>query len=139
MAELKTYLIGTLVVVTLVTAFYGVINSYYAANGVSTTLDSTSFNSSGAYSYMGNWANQTSAAVANAQAVPVLSTGLVLLTGVFQSITLMVGLPANVILPMFYAVGEALHLPGWFVAFAFIIITVLTMFALVNVLRGRDI
>lgn len=137
MADIKNMVLGTVLFVGLISGLYSVFNNWYASTpGVTATLDSSTFNVSGVNNYMGNWANQTASLMSNAAAVPILGSGFVLLTGVFQSITLVVGMPNAVILPLFNAIAGVIPLPTWFTALLFLTILISVLIYIINAMKG---
>jgi len=143
MATMQSLILGSLAMLAIITAMFYVAGDWYQRMGIANPLgavgDNAAGNATAAFQYTENWANQTSKALANAQAIPFFGGSFMLLTGVFQSITLLVGYPAGVILPLYNYVVLALPLPGWFVAFLFASIMVITMVALLHAMGGGGV
>lgn len=139
MADLKNLLFGALLFVTLIAGMYASINGWYSKAGVAVSLDSGAFNVSGVNTYLNNWSNQTATSLSNAQAIPFFGGSFMLLTGVFQAITLIVGLPNAIILPLLTAISSTFGLPVWFVAFLTVALILFAMLAIINVMKGDRI
>lgn len=134
MADIKTVILSVLVGVAILAGF-SQISSDYATQTGTTAANTGQFNSSRTYLYMETWNNQTARLLANAQAVPVFGGAFMLLTGAFQVITLMVGLPTNVVLPFVDEVTYAMGIPQWFMTFAKIAMLFVTLYAILRLIK----
>lgn len=139
MAELKNHIFGLLIFLGIFAGLYAAANDMYAKNGSSATLDNSAINTTKYTNYLSNWNNQTAAIIGNAQTVPILGASFVLLTGVFQAITLIVGLPNDVISPLFSDIAQAVGIPDWAVLIFGIMLLTATLIAILNVMKGDKI
>lgn len=132
MATLKQILLGSLLFLAAITGTFSIFGSYYSNMGVANPLETSSFNATGANNYVTNWANETSRVLGNAQAIPFIGGTFTLLTGAFQAITFLVGLPANVLMPILNSITGALLLPFWFSAFLFAAVLIIFIIAMLK-------
>jgi hypothetical protein len=132
-------ILGSLAFLAIVTGFVSVFGTYYENMGIANPFGSTAYNATqvnASVTYLDNWANQTAVSLSNAQAIPFFGGSFMLLTGVFQSLTLLVEAPARVVLPIVAMTVSALHLPMWFLGFLFASVVILCMIALIHAMGG---
>lgn len=140
MADLRNIVLGSLLFMAIVTGWYASWNDYFNYEGVSQV--SSGYNQSAfirSSNFINSWANQTSVALANAQAVPILGNFYILAVGAFQAITLFVGLAPNVLLPLVGDIAVALLLPSWFVGFIIASLVIVVLVAIVNAMKGGPV
>lgn len=136
MAFLSNALIGLLLFGAIVTGFTLGLNDWYGRVNPTASQDVSSLNVTGSNDYLEGWGRQTMTLLGSAQSIPVVGGFLVLLTGVFQSMTLLTALPGAVLIPTITAIGQTLLLPGWFMAFALAAILVSFALAILNAMKG---
>ena len=132
MATMQNVMVGTLCLLLVITGFYQVFGDYYNKNGVTSNLPLSNINSTSAFNYVNTWGNQTSQSLANAQAIPFFGGSFMLLTGAFQSLTLLVNFPAAVLFPLANTLLTTLGIPAWLTAFLIAIIVLVTMIYLLH-------
>ena len=134
--KLQTIIIAALLVGVVMTGMISFFNSWYVGAGSSASLDTAVYNASLATNYANTWSNQTAKLIGQSQAVPVIGGGLVLLTGVYQSLVFSTGLSSEVLIPMIYSLGSILVIPAYALSFILSIAILVALFALVNAARG---
>ena len=137
MADLKNMVVGTILFIALVSGFYATFNSWYARAGVPNSLDTTKVNFTDESVALDTWAKDSSTAISNANVgIPILSAGFVVLTGVFQSISLFVNTLPKVMLSIFSKIGGLIGFPAWFTTFITILLLATGIIAIINAMKG---
>lgn len=137
MADLKNMVVGTILFIALVSGFYTTFNSWYSRSGSSVSLDNSKVNFTDESTALDTWAKDSSSAISNANVgIPILSAGFVVLTGVFQSISLFVNTLPKVMLSIFSKIGLLIGLPAWFTAFVTILLLATGIIAIINAMKG---
>jgi hypothetical protein len=132
MPSLSNIVFAVISLLAVTTGAYLIYGNYYINMGSSAVLPSSGLNQTGAVQYVGNWGNQTQNSLSNAQAIPFFGGSFMLLTGAFQSITLLVNFPAMIIYPLFQSIMVALAIPGWLQAFLVAMVILACMVALLH-------
>lgn len=139
MAEMRNLIFGAVLFGVLVTGLYVSANDWLARVSSASSLDSSQFNVTGQMTYLGSWANDSTQKLSQAQAVPYLGGGLVLIQGAFQVVTLLLNVPGMVILPMAQSIITVLGLPTWFTVFIQVGIALVTVLGILAIMLARPV
>lgn len=144
MGELRTIFLSVLGFLAIFVGLFTTANQWYAFAGVTANLDNaTVFNTSATghspnyyMNYINNWNNDTSRLMATAQSVPYLGGAFMVTVGVFQALTLAIGIPTNVLIPMVTDIGGYTGIPTWAVSFVTAALLVYALIAIANAMKG---
>lgn len=140
MAELQNILFGVLIFVAIISGMTLSLNDWFSRTSISgAQLNNTILNTTGAMTYLGDWQSQTANILSNTQAVPFLGNGLVLIAGAFQVLTLIIGIPSQVVVPLINTISGALMLPSWFVGFIVLAIGIFALIGILNAMKGGKV
>jgi hypothetical protein len=136
MADLKNYILGSLLFMAIVTGMFYSMNDWFTRSGSAPLDNPVNTTFSGPSNYLNKWSNDTSAALSKAQDIPLFGGSFVLLTGGFQALTLLVGLPTQVMLPIVTSVTTYVGVSPWVVPFLTAVILISVLIALLNAMKG---
>lgn len=141
MAEIKTMLLGILLLTAVTVGFATVLNEWYANANPSVSVSTNYLGLSNASDYVETWASNASYKIQNPVLanIPVAGQLEQTLTVVVELVSLLLNIPAQVVGPIIGGLSTSLLLPDWFKAFLTAAFLITMLIAVVNALKGKEL